>query len=83
MSTIIPLNEKRLMLTTLRSDELKQNVRLDFGVYEETGREHPIEKWTGESLSGVIPLDALIAWALEQGYLHFETDEWLRRGDQP
>ena len=83
MSTIIPLNEKRLMLTTLRSDKLKQSVRLDLGVYKEMGREHPIEKWTGESLSGVIPLDALIAWALEQGYLRFETDEWLRRGDQP
>ncbi len=78
MSTIIPLQEKRLMLTTLRSDDLKRSLILGFGVYHDNGWR---EEWTGESLDGVIPLDALIAWALEQGYLRFDSDG-LRRGER-
>ena len=74
MEGIIEVNTikgRRVGLTTLhtKSGYGDGPIHVGCGVYEKTeSREH---EWTGESLDGEIPINALLEWGLKKGYLKF------------
>lgn len=76
---LVIFNGRRLGLSGLHSEA--SAIQMNFGVYENNGWR---ENWSGESLTGAIPLPALIVWAHEQGYLQFESaaDKFFHRSNQ-
>ncbi|MGO9177209.1 MAG: hypothetical protein ACLQED_13895 [Desulfobaccales bacterium] len=67
---IMEIEDRRVHLSTLRTKDGYGNgpITLHCGVYEEV---HGRNEWTGESIRGEIPTEALIKWALGKGFLKF------------
>jgi hypothetical protein len=67
---IMEIQGKRVHLTHLRTQDGYGNgpIAVGCGVYEEI---HGRDEWTGESIRGEIPTEALIEWGLEKGFLKF------------
>lgn len=65
---------RRVSITSLYPD--KDPIYLRAGVYEDvSGR----NEWTGESLMGEIPYQALLEWGIKEGFLKFNAEERRRR----
>jgi hypothetical protein len=68
---IMQIHGRRVHLTNLHPQDGYGNgpIKVGCGVYRNL---NGLEEWTGESIRGSIPTEALLEWGLKEGYLKFE-----------
>lgn len=78
MSELIEFNGMNLRLNTVHANGKgmagRNHIYVGCGVYAD---KDPHE-WTGESLDGNIPVDALLKWALSEGYVQLRVSEFFK-----
>jgi hypothetical protein len=67
---IMQIQGRRVHLTNLHTQDGYGNgpIEVGCGVYKNLNSR---EEWTGESIRGSIPTEALLEWGLKEGYLKF------------